>query len=107
MARGLLATIRAPLVEDLDERGALSILHGAFDDEPFVEVVDGWPATKAVAGSNRAQVTARVDGRAGYLVCSCAIDNLGKGAAGQAVQNANLALGLEEGLGLAAVGVWP
>lgn len=107
MARGLLATIRAPLVESLDDRGALAILQRAYEDEPFVEVVDRWPATKAVAGSNRAQLTARVDERAGYLVCSCAIDNLGKGAAGQAVQNANLALGLEEGLGLATAGVWP
>jgi len=48
-----------------------------------------------------------VDARTGWLVCSAAIDNLGKGAAGQALQNANLALGLPEGQGLEAAGVWP
>jgi N-acetyl-gamma-glutamyl-phosphate reductase len=52
-------------------------------------------------------VSARVDARNGWLVCSAAIDNLGKGAAGQALQNANVALGLDERTGLDHVGVWP
>lgn len=107
MSRGLLATIRAPLVATLDDASALQVLHDAYDKEPFVEVAEEWPRTKSVAGSNLATVSARVDERAGLLICSAAIDNLGKGAAGQALQNANVIFGLEETLGLARSGVWP
>jgi N-acetyl-gamma-glutamyl-phosphate reductase len=83
------------------------VLEEAYESERFVRVVREWPTTKAVAGSNGALVSARVDARNGLLIASCAIDNLGKGAAGQALQNANLALGLDEGAGLARFGVWP
>ena len=107
MSRGLLATVRARLDGPLSEPEATSVLHAAYDDEPFIEVLNGWPSTKAVAGSNSAHVAAHVDARTGWLVCSAAIDNLGKGAAGQALQNANLALGFDETLGLESVGVWP
>ncbi len=107
MPRGLLVTARAKLTVELDDAGALDVLGHAYAGEPYVEVIEGWPETKAVSGSNRAIVSARVDERAGFLICSCAIDNLVKGAAGQALQNANLALGLEESLGLSTVGVWP
>lgn len=107
MPRGLLVTARAKLAGELDDVAALEVLRTAYEDEPFIEVIEGWPETKALSGSNRASVSARVDARTGFLVCSCAIDNLGKGAAGQALQNANAALGLDESLGLTAVGVWP
>ena len=108
MSRGLLITARVPLDDDsLTSEGALELLRDAYSEEPFVHVLEGWPATKAVAGTNLAHVSARVDDRTGYLVCSAAIDNLGKGAAGQAVQNVNLALGLEETTGLEAIAVWP
>ncbi len=107
MSRGLLATVRAQLVKDIDDTYALNILHEAYSSERFVGVIGSWPQTKAVAGSNHAQVTARVDGRASMLVASCAIDNLGKGAAGQAIQNVNIAFGWAEDEGLAAAGVWP
>ena len=106
-ARGLLATVRAPLTEDLSDEGALAVLEEAYANERFVRVTSSWPTTKAVSGSNAALLTARVDARNKMLVISCAIDNLGKGAAGQALQNANLALGLDEEAGLSAVGVWP
>lgn len=105
MSRGLLVTARAPLTGDAAD--VLGILRDAYAGEPFVDVVEDWPATKHVAGTNRASVSARVDARAGLLVCSAAIDNLGKGAAGQAVQNANLALGLDQTTGLEGVAVWP
>jgi N-acetyl-gamma-glutamyl-phosphate reductase len=105
-ARGLLATVRAKS-DALSDTEALAVLHDAYDAEPFVSVVSDWPESKAVAGTNCALVHARVDRRSGWLVISCAIDNLGKGAAGQAIQNANLALGLEETAGLQMVGVWP
>lgn len=107
MARGLLVTARARLAATLDDEGALGVLEGAYSQEPFVHVVRGWPATKAVRGSNHAHVFACVDQRAGWLIVSVAIDNLGKGAAGQAIQNVNVALGIEETAGLEAFGVWP
>lgn len=107
IARGLLVTARAPVAAPLDDRGALEILQDAYGDEPFVEVIEEWPQTKAVAGTNRAHVSARVDSSTALLVAGGAIDNLGKGAAGQALQNANVILGLEETMGLTALGVWP
>ncbi len=60
-----------------------------------------------MAGSNGCRVSAVLDERTGRLTVTSAIDNLGKGAAGQALQNINLMLGCEEGLGLSAVGVYP
>lgn len=107
MARGLLVTARAPLSSTIQDDDALGILEAAYATEAFVTVTRDWPATKAVAGTNRALVSARVDRRTGLLVVSAAIDNLGKGAAGQALQNANVALGLDEALGLEHVAVWP
>lgn len=107
MSRGLLVTGRATMKSPLDDASALGILKDAYEGEPFVEVIEEWPHTKAVTGSNLAYVSARVDKRAGLLICSAAIDNLGKGAAGQAIQNANIIFGLDETLGLARSGVWP
>lgn len=107
LKRGLVATVRARLVETLAPEDALALLRDRYEHEPFVHVVDDWPGCAAVAGTNHALVSARVDQRTGWLVAACAIDNLGKGAAGQAVQNANLALGLAETLGLDQVAAWP
>jgi N-acetyl-gamma-glutamyl-phosphate reductase len=106
-ARGLLATARARLRSPMTDADALDVLRDAYEREPFVHVTEGWPSTKALTGTNRAQVTARVDARSGWLIASAAIDNLGKGAAGQALQNANVVLGLEETAGLEQLGVWP
>jgi N-acetyl-gamma-glutamyl-phosphate reductase len=66
-----------------------------------------FPRTKAVHGSNACQLAAVVDERTGRVLVTSVIDNLGKGAAGQAIQNANLMLGLEESLGLDAIGTYP
>jgi N-acetyl-gamma-glutamyl-phosphate reductase len=107
MSRGLLVTARAPLARPASDDSVLALLRDAYEREPFVEVVADWPSTRHVAGTNHATVSARVDARAGLLVCSAAIDNLGKGAAGQAVQNANLALGLDQTTGLDGIAVWP
>lgn len=106
MARGLLVTARGRLTKRVSNEDALEVLRSAYDGRPFVHVIDGWPATKAVSGTNRVQLSARVD-PAGFLICSAAIDNLGKGAGGQALQNANIALGLDEVTGLEAVAAWP
>jgi N-acetyl-gamma-glutamyl-phosphate reductase len=105
--RGLLVTTRARLTRKASDHDVLQVLRHAYEDEPFVDVVEEWPQTKHVHGSNRALVSARVDTSCDMLICSAAIDNLGKGAAGQAIQNANLILGVDESTGLDASGVWP
>jgi N-acetyl-gamma-glutamyl-phosphate reductase len=107
MTRGLLVTARAQLKTTLNDQDALAILDDAYCFEPFVRVTHEWPCTKPLTASNGAHVSARVDQRNGLVVCSAAIDNLGKGAAGQAVQNANAAFGLEETAGLDVIGAWP
>ena len=85
----------------------MQILHDRYDDEPFVVVGDAPPSTKAASGSNTAHLSVRVDPRTGWIVVLSAIDNLIKGAAGQAVQCANISLGLPEVTGLPMVGVFP
>jgi N-acetyl-gamma-glutamyl-phosphate reductase len=109
MVRGILATCYARPADagNLTTEDAMEILHRTYDDEPFVVVGDAPPSTKAASGSNTAHLSVRVDPRTGWVVVLSAIDNLIKGAAGQAVQCANLALGLPEGAGLPVVGVYP
>lgn len=110
MPRGILATCTARLTSagtsTADLRAALS---AAYADEPFACVLPGgrWPGSAAVAGSNGAQLQVAADPRSGRATVVSAIDNLGKGAAGQAIQNANLMLGLPETAGLTAIGVAP
>jgi len=82
-------------------------LRAAYASEPFVQVTDQPPATKWVAGSNGVVLTARRDERTGRILAISAIDNLGKGAAGQMIQCANLMLGLDETAGLTTTGVYP
>lgn len=108
-ARGLLATCTARLRDGTTQDDVDAALHEAYDRELFVHVLPPgtWPTTKAVHGSNGCQVSGVVDGRTGRVVVSSAIDNLGKGAAGQALQNVNLLLGLPETTGLTAIGTYP
>jgi N-acetyl-gamma-glutamyl-phosphate reductase len=112
LARGLLATCHAALVPGTGQDGLAGCLADAYGAEPFVDLVGpgggpglaaAWPSTRAVATTNRAQVAAAADPRTGRVVAAAAIDNLVKGAAGQAVQCANLALGLPETAGLELV----
>jgi N-acetyl-gamma-glutamyl-phosphate reductase len=84
----------------------MAIIDRRYAGERFVTVVDQ-PSTKATRGSNCAQVTVRVDPRTGWVLAIAALDNLVKGASGQAVQCANLALGLPEETGLPVAGVVP
>ncbi len=107
MTRGILATCYARPTGTITTAGALGLLHDAYADEPFVQVIEGPPTTKAVLGSNSAFVTARADERTGWVLALCAIDNLVKGASGQAVQCANIVAGLPETLGLPMVGMYP
>jgi N-acetyl-gamma-glutamyl-phosphate reductase len=118
MPRGILATCTARLAGRAaglaGGAGAVTaLLRGALADayagEPFVHLLPdgGWPSTAATAGSNAVHLQAAADTRAGRAVVVAAIDNLGKGAAGQAIQNANLMTGLPETAGLTAHGVSP
>jgi N-acetyl-gamma-glutamyl-phosphate reductase len=101
--RGILATCYATLAPSAGDEELAACYAAAYAGEPFVDLLDpagGWPATRAVATTNRAQVAAAADRRSGKVVAAAAIDNLVKGAAGQALQCANLALGLPETAGL-------
>ncbi|MFL6736717.1 MAG: N-acetyl-gamma-glutamyl-phosphate reductase [Sphingomonas sp.] len=104
MSRGILATCYGEASAPCDPLGAL---HAAYASEPFVHVTDKPPATKWVSGSNGIHLTARHDERTGHVLVLSAIDNLGKGAAGQMIQCANLMLGLGETTGLTTIGVYP
>jgi len=104
MTRGILATCYGEAKGPCDP---LAALRDAYANEPFVHVTDQPPATKWVTGSNGLQLTARYDDRSGRVLALSAIDNLGKGAAGQMIQCANLMLGLDETAGLTTIGVYP
>lgn len=106
MPRGIVATCTAPIVGSPDVR---ALLVEAYRNEPFVTVLPPgqWPQTSAVFGTNTAHLQIAVDEHVGRVIVVAAIDNLGKGAAGQAIQNANLMFGLDEGAGLDAIGVAP
>ena len=109
MPRGILATCSAPLHDGVGADDVRAAYEKAYGDEPFVHLLpEGqWPQTKAVTGSNAVHVQVTVDEDARRLVAVGAVDNLAKGTAGAAVQCMNLALGLDEGLGLTTVGLAP
>jgi N-acetyl-gamma-glutamyl-phosphate reductase len=117
MNRGILATCyarptattatTATTAAGADNPDPLAALGRFYAGAPFVVVNERSPSTKATLGSNCAHLTARRDPRTGWIIAIAAIDNLTKGAAGQAIQCANLALGLPETAGLPVVGVYP
>jgi N-acetyl-gamma-glutamyl-phosphate reductase len=109
MARGLLCTATARLRDGVGEADIRAAYAKAYDGEVFVTLLPPgtWPQTAYVRGGNGAHIGVAVDERAGTVVASCAIDNLVKGAAGQALQNANILLGHAEDAGLTAAGVYP
>lgn len=104
--RGIIATCYLSLDHDLDDAELRAMLDGAYGNEPFVHPMDQPPSSKLASGSNHAFVFAgRTAERRAVVIA--AIDNLGKGAAGQAVQNMNAALGMPETMGLGALGIYP
>ena len=109
MSRGILATITARTLPATSSAAVRSAFLAAYANEPFVTLLpEGqWPTTQAVFGSNSAHVQYAIDERLGRVVITVAIDNLVKGAAGQAIQNANLVLGFPETAGLPVIGVAP
>lgn len=107
MSRGILATCYARPTGEENTDELLDVMAAAYAHEPFVVAGESVPNTKATLGSNSVHMTVRRDRRTGWVVAIGALDNLVKGASGQAVQCANLALGLEETAGLPAAGVYP
>jgi len=108
MTRGILATCYAPLTEALTQEEALGLYRAAYAEEPFVRLLEeDLPQTKATLGSNFCDVAVRVDPERRLAVGVAAIDNLVKGAAGQAIQNMNLMCGLPETEGLWSAAVFP
>lgn len=110
MPRGILAAVTArPARQGVSAADVRAVLAEAYRDEPFVHLLpEGLqPHTSATLGSNSVHLQAAVDGSSGRVIVTSAIDNLGKGAAGQAVQNANLMFGIAETSGLASNGTAP
>jgi N-acetyl-gamma-glutamyl-phosphate reductase len=110
MPRGILASCTARLADQATGTATLrAAVAQAYAGEPFICLLPAgrWPTTAAVAGSNGVHLQVAADPRAARAVVVAALDNLGKGAAGGAVQNANLMLGLPETAGLTNCGVAP
>ncbi len=108
MTRGILATVYLRLAHAMTTAEAEGILMEAYAKEPFVRVLPGGlPQTKATVGSNYCDVAVRVDARAHLLIVMAAIDNLVKGASGQAIQNMNIMCGFPERMGLEGPPLYP
>jgi len=108
MTRGLLATCHARrAAEGLTTASLLDTYRDHYGDEPFVTVVEEPPSTKATLGANTCHVTVRADPRTGSVLAFGALDNLVKGASGQAIQALNRVLDLPETTGLTAAGLAP
>lgn len=105
-ARGIIATCYARLASDLPASELTALYTDTYANAPFVHLLDNPPGSKLASGTNHAFLhVARVG--ACRVVAVAAIDNLGKGAAGQAIQNMNLSRGLPETAGLTALGIYP
>jgi N-acetyl-gamma-glutamyl-phosphate reductase len=105
MTYGLLTTCYVNFKEDFNEAKLREIYLEAYKNESFIELLteDIYPETRLITGTNNAQIQVNYDARTKRAVITCAIDNLIKGAAGQAVQNMNLIFGFGEGCGLATL----
>lgn len=107
--RGILSTIYVIPQEGVTDARIRDCWQSAYNNEPFIQVLaqGTLPATKQVRGTNMTQLAVETDPRSGLLKIFSALDNLTKGASGQALQNANLMMGLPEGMGLAGLAQWP
>ena len=105
MQRGILSTCYAMLKSGVKEADVEDAYHECYDGEPFVRLSPYLPETRFVKGTNYADISYRIDNRTGRIIAIGAIDNLIKGAAGQAVQNMNIAFGFDERKALEGVAV--
>jgi N-acetyl-gamma-glutamyl-phosphate reductase len=107
MTRGILATCYVSLRRPMDLEALRRLYLDKYADEPFVYVSEGLPTTKHTLGTNMLHIGLAVDTRTNRAIVLSCLDNLGKGMAGQAIQNMNLVCGLEETAGLTQAGIWP
>ncbi|NDI36505.1 N-acetyl-gamma-glutamyl-phosphate reductase [Chengkuizengella sediminis] len=109
MTRGIMCTMYANLVEPCDEQQLIDQYRAYYKGRPFVRIRNkgNWPSTKEVAGSNYCDIGFSIDERTGRLTMISVIDNVVKGAAGQAIQNLNLMMGWDETTGLEMIPVYP
>jgi N-acetyl-gamma-glutamyl-phosphate reductase len=107
MTRGVFATIYAKAKHQIDEKKLAAVYRDIYKGKPFIRLVDKEPSTKYVYGSNYCDIAVKYDKRANNIIVLSAIDNLIKGASGQAVQNMNIMSGLEETAGLMLLPVYP
>ncbi|WFD08643.1 N-acetyl-gamma-glutamyl-phosphate reductase [Tepidibacter hydrothermalis] len=107
MNRGILTTCYGNLVKDISQEELYKIYSSFYKDESFVRVIEEIPETKWVKGSNFCDIAIRVDERTKKVIIVSAIDNLIKGAAGQAVQNMNIMFNLDENKGLDLLSMFP
>ena len=107
MPRGILSTVTAKLTSNASTESMHALYTKAYAADEFVTVlpIGQMPKTNSVIGSNHVQLQVAVDAHTNRLIISAVIDNLGKGAAGQAIQNANLICGLPENAGLETLGL--
>ncbi len=107
--RGILTTIYAKLRKKMNTKGVLALYNRAYAKEPFVRVLaeESLPNIKHVRGTNTCEIGVRVNDRTGTLIIVSAIDNLVKGASGQAIQNMNLMMGFDETEGLCQLALYP
>jgi len=109
MTRGMLITIYAAVQEGVQEEDLRRCWLEQYQDEEFIHVLPPgtWPQTKFASGSNNAFLQLTVDQRTGNVILVATIDNLLKGASGQAIQNMNLVMGCPEGQGITGTALWP
>ncbi|MDM5206957.1 N-acetyl-gamma-glutamyl-phosphate reductase [Cytobacillus kochii] len=109
ITRGIMATSYVKLKENYSTKQLVELYEHTYQQSPFVRVrpVGNYPSVKEVAGSNHCDIGLHVDERTGRMTIISVIDNLMKGAAGQAVQNANLMFGMEETTGLEMTPLYP
>jgi len=107
--RGILSTIYAKLSKDVTAEEATALYQAFYREEPFVRICRSgqFPNLSSVVGSNYCDIGVTVDKRTGRIIIVSAIDNLIKGASGQAIQNMNLMCGLKEETGLPAIALFP
>lgn len=109
VSRGILCTMYVSLIREADEKELRQLYLDFYAGEPFVKLLPPgvWPHTRWVYGSNNCLINITLDRRTGRVIVAGVIDNLTKGASGQAVQNMNLMLGFEETTALKAAGICP
>lgn len=107
MNRGILSTCYGTLTKDLTTEEIIELYRDFYKDDYFIKILDGLPETRWVRGSNLCHIGIKVDKRTKRVIIISAIDNLIKGAAGQAVQNMNIMFGLQETTGLEIIAMAP